>query len=240
MWPTTWQRTEFGLVRNLFDCNVNPARAGLTLPGIIHVQTTCVQTLMENSSRTLGGLIRISYAAVMREMSDEKLMQRYAKGDAKAFDELYSRHRGPLYRYFIRQVNNRATANDLYQGAWEKIIKARHRYRPPANFGVWMYAIAHNHLVDHYRRLRPAEQLDAEALPDLNPGPVQGVIDCEKNEQLQAGIESLPEEQRTTLLLKLETGLKMEEIARVTGVSTETVKSRLRYALNKLKRGVVE
>ena len=204
------------------------------------MQTTHVQTLTENSARTLGGLIRIGYAAVMREMSDEKLMQRYAKGDAKAFDELYARHRGPLYRYFIRQVNNRATANDLYQGAWEKIIKARHRYRSPASFSVWMYAIAHNHLVDFYRSLRPAEQVDTEALPDQHPGPVQDVIDCEQSEQLQAGISALPEEQRTTLLLKLETGLKMEEVARVTGVSTETVKSRLRYALNKLKRSLVE
>jgi RNA polymerase sigma-70 factor (ECF subfamily) len=199
-----------------------------------------VQTLTENSSRTLGGLIRISYAAVMREMSDEKLMQRYAKGDAGAFDELYARHRAPLYRYFIRQVSNRATANDLYQGAWEKIIKARERYRPSANFAVWMYAIAHNHLVDHFRSLRPAEQMDTEMLPDQHPGPVQDVIDCEHSEQLQAGIGALPEEQRTTLLLKLETGLKMEEIARVTGVSTETVKSRLRYAVNKLKRSLVE
>ena len=66
----------------------------------------------------------------MQEMSDEKLMQRYAKGDAKAFDQLYARHRAPLYRYFIRQVGNPATANDLYQGAWEKIIKARGKYRP--------------------------------------------------------------------------------------------------------------
>ncbi|MGA9573950.1 MAG: hypothetical protein WBS20_08395, partial [Lysobacterales bacterium] len=81
-----------------------------------------VQILTENSGGVLGGSARIRYAAVMRETSDEKLMQRYVKGDVNAFDELYARHRGPLYRYFIRQVSHRATANDLYQGAWEKII----------------------------------------------------------------------------------------------------------------------
>lgn len=193
-----------------------------------------------NTLCVLGAFFQISYAAFMREMSDEKLMHRYAKGDAKAFDQLYARHRGPLYRYFIRQVKNPATANDLYQGAWEKIIKARDRYRPSATFSVWMYAIAHNHLVDYYRGLRPGGNVEAEVLPDHNPGPDQGAIDGEQSVQLRAGITALPEEQRTTLLLKLETGLKMEEIASVTGVSTETVKSRLRYAVNKLKRSLVE
>lgn len=193
-----------------------------------------------NTPCVLGAFFQISYAAFMREISDEKLMHRYAKGDAKAFDQLYARHRSPLYRYFIRQVKNPATANDLYQGAWEKIIKARDRYRPSATFSVWMYAIAHNHLVDYYRGLRPGGSVEAEVLPDHNPGPDQGAIDGEQSVQLRAGITALPEEQRTTLLLKLETGLKMEEIASVTGVSTETVKSRLRYAVNKLKRSLVE
>jgi len=188
----------------------------------------------------LAAIIRISYASFMREISDEKLMQQYAKGDAKAFDLLYARHRGALYRYFNRQVNNPATANDLYQGAWEKIIKARGKYRPSSPFTAWMYRIAHNHLVDHYRQSRPADSVETETLSDDRPGPAQDVIDGEQNEQLRAGIIDLPEEQRSALLLKLETGLKMEEIASVTGVSRETVKSRLRYAVNKLKRSLVE
>lgn len=189
---------------------------------------------------SLGALLRISYAAFMRETTDEQLMQRYAKGDAQAFDQLYARHRGPLYRYFNRQVNDAATANDLYQGAWEKIIKSRHRYRPTAPFTVWMYRIAHNHLVDHYRRNRPPDSIETDTLIDNAPGPAQDLIDDEERGKLRAGITQLPAEQRNTLLLKLETGLKMEDIARVTGVSRETVKSRLRYAVNKLKQVVIE
>ena len=192
------------------------------------------------SPNSLGALFCISYANFMRETTDEQLMQRYAKGDAQAFDQLYARHRGPLYRYFNRQVNDAATANDLYQGAWEKIIKARRKYRPSAPFTVWMYRIAHNHLVDHYRRLRPVDSVDTETLQDDRPGPVQGVMDGEQNTQLRASISALPAEQRNTLLLKLETGLKMEDIARVTGVSRETAKSRLRYAVNKLKQVLIE
>lgn len=198
------------------------------------------QVLLVNSSDTLGGMIRIGYAALMREISDEKLMQRYAKGDAKAFDQLYARHRAPLYRYFIRQVNNPATANDLYQGAWEKIIKARHSFRPKAPFKVWMYRIAHNHLVDHFRRLRPEDSVEPDTLTDTQPDPSKGAIENEQNELLRAGINALPVDQRNTLLLKLESGLKMEEIASVTGVGRETVKSRLRYAVNYLKRSLVE
>ncbi len=188
----------------------------------------------------LGAFFQIGYAAFMQEMSDEKLMHRYAKGDANAFDQLYARHRAPLYRYFIRQVNNPATANDLYQGAWEKIIKARGSYRPASPFKVWMYRIAHNHLVDHYRRMRPEDSVEADTLSDTRSDPSQDAIENERNDLLRAGITALPVEQRNTLLLQLETGLKMEEIARVTGVGRETVKSRLRYAVNYLKRSLVE
>ena len=198
------------------------------------------QVLLAKSLDTLGDMIRIGYAAFMREISDEKLMQRYAKGDAKAFDQLYARHRAPLYRYFIRQVNNPATANDLYQGAWEKIIKARHSFRPKAPFKVWMYRIAHNHLVDHFRRLRPEDSVEPDTLTDTQPDPSKGAIENEQNELLRTGINALPVDQRNTLLLKLESGLKLEEIASVTGVGRETVKSRLRYAVNYLKRSLVE
>ena len=199
-----------------------------------------IHILRVNPGYTLGDLVRIGYAALMREMTDEKLMQRYAKGDAKAFDQLYARHRAPLYRYFIRQVNNPATANDLYQGAWEKIIKGREKYRPTAPFKVWMYRIAHNHLVDHYRRMRPVDSIEPDTLSDTRADPSQDIIDGEQKDILRAGIIALPVEQRNTLLLQLETGLKMKDIARVTGVGRETVKSRLRYAVNYLKRSLVE
>ena len=197
----------------------NPAFAGLALQMVEAGKTMNIRTITINLKCTLGDLIRIGYAAFMREISDEKLMQRYAKGDAKAFDQLYARHRAPLYRYFIRQVNNPATANDLYQGAWEKIIKARASIQPNVPFKAWMYRIAHNHLVDHFRRLRPEDSVEPDTLVRTNRGdPSKSAIESEQNALLRAGITALPAEQRDTLLLKLETGLKMEEIATVTGV----------------------
>ena len=188
----------------------------------------------------VGAFIRISYAPFMREQTDEQLMQQYAKGKAQAFDQLYSRHRGALYRYFRRQVSDEATANDLYQGVWEKIIKARKKYRPSSPFTAWMYRIAHNHLVDHYRSVKPVAQTEMETFTDMHAEPPEHAIDGQQRQNLQEKIAALPPEQRNTLLLKLETGLKMEEIATVTGASRETVKSRLRYAVDKLKRSLVE
>ena len=87
---------------------------------------------------------------------DEQLMKSYAGGSMEAFEHLYERHRGPLYRYILRLTGDPATANDLYQGSWEKIIKARGRYKASAPFKAWMYRIAHNHVMDHFRRRHPA------------------------------------------------------------------------------------
>jgi RNA polymerase sigma-70 factor (ECF subfamily) len=103
-----------------------------------------------------------------------------------------------------------------------------------------MYRIAHNHLVDHYRRRQPAEPLQQDTFADTQTNVTQALIDDEHRQQLKAGILSLSPDQRDTLLLKLESGLKLEDIARVTGVSRETVKSRLRYAVKKLKQVLIE
>jgi RNA polymerase sigma-70 factor (ECF subfamily) len=175
----------------------------------------------------------------MPEVSDEKLMQRYAKGDVTAFNELYQRHRGALYRYFFRQVSDPVVANDLYQGTWEKVIRSRNSFQNPAPFAAWLYRIAHNHLVDHFRKTRLSSTLESGELKDHRPDPSEAAIDDEQHRQLHEGILGLPEDQRSALLLKLESGLKVQEIAFATGVSHETVKSRLRYAVSKLKKSLV-
>ena len=181
------------------------------------------------------GPVWIRYAAGMRAMTDEQLMQCYANDDAQAFDKLYARHRTSLYRYLKRQLNDPATAGDLYQGVWEKVIRARRGYRPTTPFSAWLFTIAHNHLVDYYRRQRPTYNEATDRLVDERPGPVEDAVIGEQKQQLLGAIATLPPEQKNTLLLKLETGLKLEEIAKLTGVNRETVKSRLRYAVNKLR-----
>jgi RNA polymerase sigma-70 factor (ECF subfamily) len=176
----------------------------------------------------------------MPERSDEELMTAYAKGEIAAFEELYGRYRGPLYRFVLRQVGDPATANDLYQGSWEKIIGARRRYRPEAPFRAWMYRIARNHVTDHFRRNRPALELQPERLESPDPGPDQALADTHDSERLEAALDELPLEQKEALLLKLEAGLGLQEIAEVVGVNPETAKSRLRYAVAKLRAVLAE
>jgi RNA polymerase sigma-70 factor (ECF subfamily) len=177
---------------------------------------------------------------MMRERSDEALMKAYAGGEMTAFEVLYQRHRGALYRYVVRLVGDEATANDLYQGTWEKIIRARRNYRPSAPFKAWMYRIAHNHVMDYFRRRRPVAELEADRLASNNPGPAESLQEERRGADLLQAVASLPDEQREAVLLKLEAGLDLETIAKVTGVKRETAKSRLRYAVKKLEKALGE
>jgi RNA polymerase sigma-70 factor (ECF subfamily) len=161
-------------------------------------------------------------------------MLAYQAGDAASFDRLYARHRGALFRFLLRGCGNRAQAEEMFQDVWMNVIKARSSYQPSAKFSTWLYRIAHNRLIDAWRQQRPQAELD-ENLADERPGPERMASSQEQLARLMRGIAGLPLEQRTAFLLQVERGLTLEEIAEVTGVGRETVKSRLRYALQKLK-----
>src|SRR5499427_5505633 len=173
--------------------------------------------------------------------ADEELMLAYGGGDAEAFETLY-RRRGPLYRFLLRQVNDAATADELFQDVWMRVIDSRERYQPRARFSSWVYAIAHNRLMDHYRASGRAKFLaqeeSEEALENLPAGdlPPEALIDRKRSAaRLLDALALLPEVQREAFLLQQEGELSVEEIGAATGVSRETAKSRLRYALVKLR-----
>jgi len=172
--------------------------------------------------------------------SDEALMSAYADGDASAFDVLYERHKGPLYRYFTRQLSE-SEANDCFQILWEKLIGNRDRYRPDSAFKSYLFTIAHNVLMDHFRKLgRIGPESDTEP-DDLSHDGTGPAADHERGEligKLHGLIRSLPNNQREAWLLRQETTFSTADIARVTGTSEEGVKSRLRYAREKLKQGM--
>lgn len=167
--------------------------------------------------------------------SDETLMLSYAQGNADAFDALYQRYRQPLYAYFLRHVSDAPTANDLYQGAWEKVVGARKRYRSASPFRAWLFRIAHNHLVDHYRAQRQGSPLPPDLADEQAANPGEEIDEHDRQARFRAAILDLPDDQREALLLRLDAGLGIKEIAEVTGVGRETAKSRLRYATRKLK-----
>ncbi|HQR11946.1 MAG TPA: RNA polymerase sigma factor [Casimicrobiaceae bacterium] len=184
--------------------------------------------------------------------SDEALMLSYAAGRAAAFDTLYARHKGGVYRYLLRHCGNAGTADELFQDVWMNAIRARDRYAPTAKFTTWLYTLAHNRLVDHWRasgKVRFAS-IDAddetdgddgaralvEALPASRRDEPETRLDARQlGEQLRSALASLPAVQRDAFLLQHEGGLSLEEIAQLTGVGMETVKSRLRYAVTRLR-----
>ena len=174
------------------------------------------------------------------EPTDEELMLAYGVGDAGAFELLYSRHRGPLFRFMLRQVRDHGTAEELYQDVWQRVITARARYQPDARFSTWLFQIAHNRLTDHWRSLqhRPPAPADAEerTVREADPQtPERQLSAFEERRRLQLALEQLPADQREVVLLRLEQELSLEQIGQITGVGRETVKSRLRYALDKLR-----
>lgn len=181
---------------------------------------------------------KVSSGIPLDDMNDEDLMLGYRDGTAAAFDILYERHKGGLYRYFLRNLNNRAEiANELFQDVWMKLINARLSYRPSAKFTTWLYRLAHNRLIDHWRSQKHVkQQLEyEETIESSCSEPHEEVHQKQVQQQLKQAIANLPEEQRSAILLKEEGALSLSEIAEITGVNKETVKSRLRYAVKRLR-----
>ncbi len=175
--------------------------------------------------------------------TDAALMLRYRDGDVSAFETLYRRHNDGLYRYLLRLSLNRATAEDLYQEVWSRVIKARRRYRPTAKFTTYLYRIAHNCFIDQVRRNKRYAGdggLDPDEILDTAGSPEQKTDQAMLRRRLFRALADLPDEQRDVFLLFEEAGLSLDEIAVTTGVNRETAKSRLRYANNKLRIALAE
>jgi len=181
--------------------------------------------------------------------SDEVLMLAYRDGDAAAFEALYARFRGPMYRYLLRQCGNKAIAEELFQDVWMRVIRARERYTVKASFSTYVYQIAHNLLIDHYRKTAGKLPLSYDEDPEANEAilvddgqpAVEVKVDCNRQvNELLVAIGELPDAQREAFLLKEESGMSLDEIAEVTGVNRETAKSRLRYAIRRLRQQLVD
>ncbi len=179
--------------------------------------------------------------------SDEDLMLDYAAGDAGAFASLYSRYKGPVYRYLYRLSMNEAVAEELFQDVWLKLIKASATYRVSASFRSYIYTLAHNVFVDHYRKQRQRLSFDHQhatkdagnvSLTSENPELILQMQECQ--DSFDKALLQLPHEQREIFLLKEETQMSLQEIADTVGINYEAAKSRLRYAVTKLRAALNE
>ena len=180
---------------------------------------------------------------------DEDLMVQYQQGEVRAFEVLLGRHRKPVFNFILRYVGDRETAEDLLQETFMRVIKGADAYKRQAKFTTWLYTIARNLCVDQTRRRkhRKHASLDAPMAADDDSGTLLDVLPSSEmasdrksvNKQLyqrlQGAIGALSEEQREVFLMREFLDMPFKQIADVVGVPENTVKSRMRYALEKLR-----
>ena len=157
-----------------------------------------------------------------------------------------ARHKGGVYRYMLRHCGDAGNAEELFQDVWMNAIRSRDRYTPDAKFTTWLYTLARNRLVDYWRAKARGRFTSIDDDSEGTRALVGSLLACgadpeaqlstrQLGERLHAALAKLPPVQRDAFLLQQEGGLSLAEIAELTGVGMETVKSRLRYAVAKLR-----
>jgi RNA polymerase sigma-70 factor, ECF subfamily len=183
------------------------------------------------------------------DAADEDLMVLYQKGEVRAFELLLTRHRKPVYNFILRFVGDKETAEDLLQEAFVRVIKGAEAYKRQAKFTTWLYTIARNLCVDQTRRRKHRKHASLDApmdtgddsgtLLDVIPGSEMASdrqsLNKQLHETMHRAISALSEEQREVFLMREFLDLPFKQIAEIVGVPENTVKSRMRYALEKLR-----
>lgn len=172
----------------------------------------------------------------------ESDVARLRRGDPEALAALLARYQNRLYRYLLRFVREPATAEDLFQQTWLRVVENIRRYDPGRSFEAWLFSVARNLAIDHLRRRQP-ESLDEplpsgaprhEQMPGSGPGALDGILARERSSLLAEALGDLPAIYREVLALRFEEEMKLEEIAEVLAAPLSTVKTRLRRALGGL------
>ena len=173
--------------------------------------------------------------------SDDELMYAYVAGDAVSFETLYRRYADRLHGYIYRLVQNEAVCDEIYQDTWQRVIQARESYRADGTFKAWLFQIAHNRVRDFWR----SKSISLE-VPDVDGAFTENLSHDETPEaelsvfetrrRVRMALDELPAEQKAAVLMRLDQEMTLEEIGVVMGVNRETVKSRLRYAMDKLRQ----
>ena len=237
-----WSRSIRAIVR-LFESahDLN----GFRVPGALTIAEHPLPSLEPASTGRKG--------AFVTDDTDESLMVRYGRGEVRAFEVLLERHRRPVFNFLLRSVGDPAQAEDLLQETFLRVIKGAADYERQAKFTTWLYTIARNLCVDASRRAkhRRAQSLDVavepggdrtllDMTPDRRAAIDRQVIGKQMGERIRAAVELLVEEQREVFLMREVLDLSFKEIADIVGCPENTVKSRMRYALEKLREALSE
>jgi RNA polymerase sigma-70 factor (ECF subfamily) len=189
------------------------------------------------------------------EATDEELMIRFQRGDRPSFALLVRRHKTPLYNFALRQLGSAPTAEEVVQDAFVRVVQSAADFKHAARFSTWLYTIARNLCVDQMRKraLRRHPSLDepertadgdgpslGERTADAQANVERAAVSGEIRERVLAAVDALPVEQREVFLMREVGSLPFKDIAEIVGVPENTVKSRMRYALERLQAALSE
>jgi RNA polymerase sigma-70 factor (ECF subfamily) len=190
------------------------------------------------------------------EATDEVLMIRFQRGDRTAFTSLVRRHQTPLFNFALRQLGAQAVAEEVVQDTFVRVVQNATEFKHEARFTTWVYTILRNLCIDQLRRraLRRHPSLDErssrggaeegptllEQTADTRASVEREATGVELKEKIARAVEALPEEQKEVFLLREISNLPFKEIASITGVPENTVKSRMRYALERLQQALCD
>jgi len=186
--------------------------------------------------------------------SDEALMARFIEGDARAFETLLGRHKKPVYRFIYRYVSQKETADEVFQDSLMKLVRAASSYQRGARFSVWMYTIVRNTIYDRLRRERHRRQMReldrplegggtvtlGDTIPGNSPDGEEEARKQELQERLASAVHELNSDQREVFIMRQYQGLAFKEIAEIMDCPVNTAKTRMRYALEALRRELAE
>ncbi len=192
-------------------------------------------------------------SSALEELSDEDLLGRFNQGEARAFEVLLSRYERPIYNFILRSVRERDRATDLVQDVFLKVVQRADQFKGDSKFSTWLYTIARNCCIDHSRKMvfRRHRSLDAPVREDEGGTMLdrvegkslaadRGATAQRLQSEIADAVESLPDDQKEVFLMRQVQGLPFKEIAKVVGVPENTVKSRMRYALERLQQALQE
>ncbi|MBK8011065.1 MAG: RNA polymerase sigma factor [Deltaproteobacteria bacterium] len=207
----------------------------------------------QQPSKEVTGSTKASDAKAESDREDARLLSAFKSGDAKAFERLLRKHRRPVFNFCYRMLRDRSAAEDAFQEVFLRVVRSAPKWEESAKVTTWIYTIARNHCIDatrraKYRRTTSLDQTfkgpkDGEG-PSLQERlrdeavvpPDRGAESVRMRPLILEAIGLLSEEQHEVFVMREYAGLPFREIAQVVGVSENTIKSRMRYALEHLRK----
>ena len=177
--------------------------------------------------------------------SDSILVENYIGGDESSLEKLIRKHKSRIYNFIFSKVLNRDIAEDIFQDTFIKVIKTLKKgfYNEEGKFLPWIMRIAHNLVIDHFRRNNRIPKFESnndydifQNLSDSSPNAEKSIIKDQVSSDLQLLVEELPSDQKDVVIMRLYRDMSFKEIAENTGVSINTALGRMRYAIINLRK----